>query len=121
MRKTMNLDVLSHIVDNDPERIEDLAQEAKQDPKAAIGIAAKVLGEKTDSDLSEKQKFVFDRCIRPLIEAVPCDGVFGMDEEGHDTCPHGGIIDDESLLLCYQEDEFMCQNCRYDSERIAGE
>jgi hypothetical protein len=47
--------------------------------------------------------------------------VMGMDDDGHDTCVHGGIIDDESLLLCYQEDEFMCQNCRFDSERMAAE
>jgi hypothetical protein len=117
----MNLDVLSHIVENEPERIEDLAEETKQDATAGLGIAAKVLGEKTDANLSKNQKFVFDQCVRPLIEAVPCQGVMGMDDDGHDTCVHGGIIDDESLLLCYQEDEFMCQNCRFDSERMAAE
>ena len=40
----MNLEVLGHIVENEPERIGDLVEETKQDAKAGLGIAAKVLG-----------------------------------------------------------------------------
>ena len=96
-----------------------MAEEAGQGQQASFGIAKKVLSEKGDiKNLSPKQKFIFDKCVRPLIEAVPCDGVMGMNDDGLDTCTHGGVIDDESLLLCYQEDEFMCQNCRYDFEKM---
>jgi hypothetical protein len=116
----MNLDVLNHIIKNEPERIEGLAAETGQDAQAGLGIAAQVLSKKGDvSTLSQKQKFVFDKCVRPLIEAVPCEGVIGYNDDGEDTCSHGGVIDDESLLRCYQEDEFMCQNCRYDAEKMS--
>ena len=45
-------------------------------------------------------------------EDVQCEGVFGKD-----TCKGNGFIDDESLLIPYMDDEFLCQLCRHDRDK----
>jgi hypothetical protein len=128
----MNLEVLEYIVDHAVERIEELADECSVDSSASIGVAKMLLFNNGDlSKLSEKQAYHYENCIKPLIERVQCEGVFGPmdnddtcgDDDGIDgsTCSGDGYIDDESLMGCYLEDEFQCQFCRYDSERIAEE
>lgn len=115
--EAMNIEVLQHIVRNEPERIETLAKENGIDPSASVGVAEFLAGNDGDTSLlSSKQQYHYDNAIEPLIENVPCDGVFG-----DDTCTGNGVIDDESLLGCYQEDSFLCQHCQFDSERIQAE
>lgn len=110
----MNLEVLKHIVRNEPERIESLANDNDLDPSASVGVAEFLVGNNGDvSLLSPKQQYHYDNVIEPLTENVPCDGVFG---DG--TCTGNGVVDDESLLGCYLEDNFLCQLCRFDSARI---
>ncbi|MFJ5538987.1 hypothetical protein [Vreelandella titanicae] len=113
----MNLEVLQHIVRNEPERIEALANESGLDASASIGVAEFLAGNDGDvSLLSSKQQYHYDNAIEPLAQNVPCDGVFA-----DDTCTGDGVIDDELLLGCYLEDNFLCQHCRFDSDRIQGE
>tara|TARA_Y100001937_G_C7012628_1_gene281663 strand:+ start:442 stop:798 length:357 start_codon:yes stop_codon:yes gene_type:complete len=115
--ESMNLEVLQHIVENEPGMIEALAKENGLDPSASIGVAEFLIGNDGDiSLLSAKQRYHYDNDIEPLVDNVPCDGVFG---EG--TCTGNGVVDDESLLGCYLEDNFLCQHCQYDSNRIAAE
>lgn len=110
----MNYEVLQHIVRNEPGRIEALADANSLDASASAGVAEFLAGNDGDvSLLSSKQKYHYDNAIEPLVENVSCDGVFGGD-----TCTGNGIIDDESLLSCYLEDNFLCQHCRFDSDRI---
>lgn len=116
----MNLEVLGHIINNDVERIEELAEEGGYDAVASVGIAKMVLAKGGDVvTLSDRQTFLFKQCVLPLIENVPCEGVIGYVEDGGDTCLSGGVIDDESLMGAYLEDDFKCQHCRYEAERMA--
>lgn len=66
--------------------------------------------------LSSKQQYHYDNAIEPLVQNVPCDGVFA-----DETCSGDGVIDDELLLGCYLEDNLLCQYCRFDSDRIQDE
>ncbi len=118
--EAMNIEVLSHIVNNSVELIERLADENGLDCSASVGVAKLLIGNNGNiSELSPRQKHHYEKCIQPLIEDVPCEGVIGPVEEGS-TCSGNGYIDDESLLGCYLEDDFKCQLCRYDSEKING-
>ena len=116
----MNLEVLNHLIKNNVERIEQLAAKGKVDAAGSVGIAKRVLAQKGDvTDLSAKQAFLFETAVRPLIQNVRCEGVVGYIEDGSDTCVSGGIIDDESLLISYLDDDFKCQHCRHDAERMS--
>lgn len=113
----MNISVLEYIVNNKVELIEENAVESKNDPRAAVGVAKHILGNNGDlSTLSSAQSYYYQKFILPLIEKVPCEGVLG---DG--TCTSDGFVDDESLVGCYIEDEFLCQHCRFDSARISAE
>ena len=115
----MNLNVLSYILDNAQGKIEELAKENKLEPSVSIGIAKRLFGNHGDvSQLTDKQLHHYEKCIRPLIENVSCDGVIGLVEDGN-TCSNGtGYIDDESLKDCYILDNFKCQHCRHDAEKM---
>lgn len=114
----MNLEVLNYVVENAVERIEDLAEENGLDPSASVGVAKFLIGHNGDlSSLSSKQMFHYEHAIEPLIERVPCEGVIGYVEEG-DTCNGDGYIDDETLIFCYIDDDFKCQICRHDAEKM---
>ncbi len=115
----MKIDVLEYLVRNEPNRIEDQLQGSKHDPAAALGVAEFLIGHQGNiSLLSEKQRFYWDAYLKPLLHEVPCEGV--MNDTEHDTCTGNGFVDEESLLLSYQEGEFVCQLCRYDREKISG-
>ena len=118
----MNLEVLGFLIDNES-YIEDMAESAKVDSSASLGIAKSLLANDGDvSLLSAKQIYHYDEVIKPLLENVQCEGPIGMmdDEDGNwvSSCVNGGIVDDESLYQSYLEEDFKCQICRYDSERM---
>ncbi|WP_375058427.1 hypothetical protein [Zobellella sp. DQSA1] len=113
----MNIEVLKHIVSNEPSLIEDIAQKHNLDSSASVGVARQLVAQHGNlAALSQKQRHHYDQCISPLLENVPCDGIYG---EG--TCTGNGFIDDDTLLGCYLEGDFLCQLCRYDAERISRE
>lgn len=109
----MNIAALRHIVENNPELIEENVA-ARGNPTAAIGVAKLLVGNQGNVDaLSENQRYHYESHIRPLIENVPCDGVFGPeDEDGNGGCIGSGRIDDEDLEGCYMLDEMFCQECQ---------
>lgn len=112
------MEVLNYIVENAVEKIENLAEANNIDSHASVGVANFLLGNEGDlGKLSEKQRFHYENCIKPLIENVRCEGVIGPVENG-DTCNGNGYIDDESLMACYIEDDFKCQICRFDAEKM---
>ena len=109
----MDLEVLKYIVDNNSEYIEQRVDETKYDPATAVNIGKLILEKDGDIGiLSDKQKFYFQKFIEPLIENVPCEGIYGKE-----TCTGNGIIDKESLMFSYSEDNFLCQHCRYDTDK----
>jgi hypothetical protein len=113
----MNISVLEYIVNHKIELIQENAVESKSDPLATVGVAKYLLGNKGDvSNLSSAQNYHYEKFILPLIKNVACEGVLG---DG--TCKSDGFIDDESLVGCYIEDEFLCQHCRFDLARISAE
>lgn len=119
---TMPLEVLQFISENCPEKIEELA-EARGVRNVDVSLRlARLLsqGELSIDELTEAQMYHYNQTMRPLIERVSCDGVLGMieNENGEyiDTCNGDGYIDEESLLISYQEDDFKCQICRFDIE-----
>ena len=67
----MNLDALRDI--NCVERLEESANGVGSDPEVVKGIALFAADNGYDA-LSPKQKYHFDRAIRPLIENVQCAG-----------------------------------------------
>lgn len=110
----MNLAALAHIVENNPELIEENVP-ARGNSAAAVGVAKFLVGNDGDVDaLSENQLYHYNNYIRPLIENVPCNGVFGPDaENGEDGCVGNGTIYDADLLGCYIMDDMLCQECQY--------
>ncbi|MCL1122016.1 hypothetical protein N7V09_14215 [Shewanella seohaensis] len=118
----MNLDVLGFLIENES-YIEDMAESANIDSSISIGIAKLLYVNGGNlSILKGKQTYHYERVIRPLLENVQCEGPIGMmdDEDGNwvSSCVNGGIIDDESLYQSYLEEDFKCQICRYDQERM---
>jgi hypothetical protein len=118
----MNLEVLEFLLDNE-NYIEEMAKGANVDSGASVGIVK--LLKANDGDLSilkGKQTYHYEKVIKPLLEGVQCEGPIGMidDEDGNwDTsCVNGGVVDDESLYQSYLEEDFKCQICRYDSEKM---
>jgi len=112
----MNLDVLKYVIDNEHEHLEELVVESNTSLGAAVGVGKILLANNGDTSvLKGNQVYVYEKCIEPLFK-VACHGIYG-----EETCAGNGFVDDESLLMSYQEDEFLCQHCRFDSERIASE
>lgn len=113
----MRVDVLDYIVKNEPNHIEDLAAGSGHDPSAAVGVAKLLIGNGgNETALSGRQRFYWEKHLKPLLYEVPCEG--GMNDPDSDTCSGNGYVDDESLLLSYQEGEFVCQLCRFDREKM---
>ena len=117
----MDLEVLNLLLDN-PSYIEDRANDADVDSDASIGIIKKLIGRKGDySSFGYKEMYHFNNVIKPLIEQVHCEGVIGMIEDDNgdwvSSCSGDGFIDEESLLMSYQEEDFKCQICRFDADK----
>ncbi|WP_143006746.1 hypothetical protein [Aquimonas voraii] len=116
----MNTKVLSYLLTERQELIESRLQGTAYDSRATIGVA-KILaanGGKTSS-LSAAQLYHYETFLKPLLH-VYCEGPVGFvgpDSEAS-SCVGSGVIDDETLLLCYQEDDFLCQSCRHDRSRF---
>ncbi|MGQ3887967.1 hypothetical protein ACQUW5_02905 [Legionella sp. CNM-1927-20] len=85
------------------------------DHDAAEGITKQLISEKSTNNLSDKQIKVFEDKIEPLFYPA-CEGVMGW--EDHDTCNGTGEVDEESLLISYEEDSMLCQFCRFDREKM---
>ena len=113
----MNIAVLKYLTDNDPSFVTDATDLGGHDAKAALGVAAFLLAHNGEIErLSPNQRFYWDKYIKPFLQDVPCEGVLG--DSG--ACSGNGRIDNESLLLSYQDHKFLCQLCRYDREKIFG-
>jgi hypothetical protein len=112
----MDLDILQFVIDNEHEHLVDAVSSSGSSMEAAIGVAKLLLANNGDrSVLKGKQVYVYKKCIEPIFH-VACEGIYG-----DDTCTGDGMMDEESLLMSYQEDRFLCQHCRFDAERIASE
>ncbi len=98
----INLEVLQYLIENE-----------YLDHPTAIGIAKKIVSDKTIAKLSKKQKTVFEHHILHHLKPL-CNGIFG---DGIDSCRGDGIIDDESLLSSYDEHNMLCQLCRDDKAK----
>lgn len=117
----MNFAALCHIVENAPELIEGNVPKGGNSA-ATIGVAKLLVGNggKVEA-LSENQNHHYVRYIRPLVENVPCSGVFGAEAENeHDGCVGSGHIDDEDLEGCYIMDVMLCQECQYVQNKMQG-
>lgn len=112
----MNIEVLQYVIDNESGRLFDTVSESGATMDAAIGVAKLLLANNGDTSiLKGKQIYVYEKCIEPLFH-ISCEGIYG---EG--TCTGDGMVHEDSLLLCYQEDSFLCQHCRFDRDRIESE
>ncbi|HAS1749970.1 hypothetical protein [Enterobacter hormaechei] len=108
----MNIEVLRYLESDGREHVEEKVQPTKYDSEATFAVIKILIANDGNADaLSDKQKFHLKTFVEPLINRVPCSGIYG-----EDTCTGDGFVDDESLLMSYQEDDFMCQHCRYDAE-----
>lgn len=108
----MNLDVLNFLVRNREELIRDSANDHGLSEDNVWGVAQKVVGENSITGLSEKQRYLFDNALLPLIEDVPCQGwydEFDGDEGSHFDCP--STIEEGRLIHCYQEESMLCESC----------
>jgi hypothetical protein len=109
----MNVDALKDIIKNNPEIIEELARNNSANPSTVKGIAQFFI-DKSYNNLSDKQKYHFDKSIRPLIEDVKCEGYTHELEDVPAYC--AAKIKDEDLIDCYQYQEFYCDSCKEQSE-----
>ena len=104
----MNIDALREINANCEGRLEASAVDAGSDAEVVKGIALFVAKNGYDA-LSSNQKYHFDQAIRPLIEAVQCEG---YRHEFDETPPHcEATIDDRRLDECYRSNIFYCDAC----------
>ncbi|NOQ76792.1 MAG: hypothetical protein GQ475_03160 [Methylococcaceae bacterium] len=118
----MNLEVLVFLLDNE-HYIVDMANDSNLNFSTSIGIVKLLLANKGNlSTLTGKQAYHYETVIQPLLESVQCDGPIGTIENDdgnlNSSCVNGGIVDDESLFQSYLEEDFKCQICRYDSEKM---
>jgi|GEM_PF-378687 len=118
----MNVEVLKYLLDND-NYLEAKADDANLDVGASIGIVKLLMANEGNEDvLKGKQVYHYEKVIQPLLENVTCEGPIGMfeDDDGNwvSSCCNGGIVDDESLLQSYLEEDFKCQICRFDADRM---
>ncbi len=104
----MNLDALAYLVTHAPEQITEQARGNLVCTETALDIARHLLSSAGDLQrLSPGQQEVYAKGIRPLIENVCCEGLYG---DG--SCVHDGLIDAPSLKACYTDAEFLCGHCR---------
>lgn len=108
----MNLNALSEILTNQVEILEESANDNGVDVETILGVARDAAANGYDQ-LTDKQKYRFDQTIRHLIEDVECDGYQGLYGEDDPICE--AILDDDDLVECYQEDNFLCEDCRADA------
>lgn len=109
----MNIEVLQYLESDGREHVEELVSKTKYDSDATFAVIRILIAEEGNEEaLTDRQKFHLKTFIEPLIYGVRCSGIYG-----EDTCTGDGYVDDESLLLSYQEDDFKCQLCRFDAER----
>lgn len=106
----MNIAALKFINNNAAERLVEQAKRANRDPDTVLGITKQILAENGVDNLTQNQRFNFDRAILPLIHNLPCQGFKGEFDDEPLDCPNH--IDDGLLLECYEEDTFLCENCR---------
>lgn len=108
----MNLDALDYLIQNNEELIRESANDNKLNEDNVMGVAQQVAGQRNINGLSEKQRYLFDNAILPLIEAVPCQGWFDEyegDDGAHFDCQ--STIEEERLIHCYQEESMLCESC----------
>ncbi|MCX7131063.1 hypothetical protein [Aeromonas sp.] len=118
----MNVEILEYLLKNE-NHIEDMAKNAKVDSGASFGIIKLLLANHGDIGvLKGKQIYHYENVIKPLLENVQCEGPMGMmdDDNGNwvSSCVNDGIVDDESLYQSYLEEDFKCQICRHDAEKM---
>ena len=104
----MNLKALKEINTNNPEIIENLAEEKRCSPQAAIGIALQAV-DQGYSSLTGRQIPIFEKAILPLIKDVQCTGYSINPEEDPNECEI--LIKDDELEECYINEEFYCEIC----------
>lgn len=108
----MNLHTLKHLINNAGEIIIESAEDNRLNPENVMGVAQQVVGEKSIDNLSEKQRFLFEKAILPLIENVPCQGWFDEfdgDNGSNFDCPN--MVEEGRLTHCYQEQSMLCESC----------
>lgn len=109
----MDVHLLRYLVNDAEDRIAELTPD-DQAHQSALGVGRLLIGNGGHLDnLTPKQLYTYETYLQPLMENVPCDGMLGDAE----SCNGNGVIDEEELLLCYQEDEMRCQICRYDADK----
>lgn len=97
---------LKAIYTNNPHYVENLAKQHSVDPVKAIGILNFVVADLNRYlDLSQKQKYYFEKTILPLVEKVKCQGMV----EG--VCQGNDYINDEDLENAYNHEDFECSVC----------
>lgn len=113
----MNLDTLNYLVTQAPEQIILEAQGNLVCPDIALKIAGQLIRNTGNLEsLNAQQKEVYEKGVRPLIETVCCDGLYG---DG--SCVNDGLVDDSSLKTCYIEDQFLCTHCRTAQKKMKKE
>lgn len=108
----MNLDALDELITNQEEIIRASAESNELNADNVWGVAQQVLGERGIDNLSEKQKYLYENAIRPLIENVPCEGWFDEydgDHGSHYDC--NNMIEKERLAECYRSGSMLCESC----------
>lgn len=108
----MNINALRYLLKDREELIQESARDNKLNEDNVMGVAHKIAGEGNIDGLSEKQQYLFENAILPLIDEVPCTGWFDEfdgDEGSHFDCQN--IIEEARLIECYREENMLCENC----------
>ena len=112
----MNLEALKEILNNSVEIIEESAEDNNANKDTVVGIAKYAVINGYDN-LSQSQKYHFDKSIRPLIEDVQCTGYNHEFEEVRTECTN--ILDEDRLIEHYRGDGEYCEQCEAQSSADA--
>lgn len=118
----MDLEVLDFLIENES-YINEQAKSAGAKPEISLVVAKILSDNKGDlNSIKGGQVFHYEKVLRPLFENVECTGPVGYVEGDNGelltSCVNGGVVDEESLYQSYQEEDFLCQICRYDMENM---
>ena len=104
----IDLDLLTYLVGKGSRYIEGAVQGTTYLPRTVAGVGTYLLDNDGNVDLlTSKQQVTYEKFLKPLLFAVPCQGTSG---EGN--CPGSGVIERDFLLKSYRDDILCCRSCR---------
>lgn len=104
----IDLNVLAYLLGKGKTYIEKAVQGTGYLPRTVLGVGTNLLDTDGNIDLlAPKPRATYEKFLKPLLFAVPCQGL-----DGPASCQGNGQIEGELLLKSYRDEELRCSACR---------